>query len=40
MLQKEDFKNYTKDELVEMFVDLINEMEKTGYEYWNKFENK
>lgn len=38
MLQKEDFKNYTKDELVEMFVDLINEMEKTGYEYWNKFD--
>lgn len=38
MLQKEDLEIYTKDELVEMFVDLINEMEKTGYEYWNKFD--
>lgn len=40
MLQKEDFKKYTKDELVEMFVDLINEMEKTGYESKSDFDKR
>lgn len=38
MLKKEDLGIYTKDELIEMFVNLINEMEKTGYDYWNRFD--
>jgi hypothetical protein len=29
----EDLENYTKDELIEMFVDLVNDMEKKGNEY-------
>ena len=36
---KEDLKNFTRDELDDIFVNLINDMENTGYKYmeeWKK----
>ena len=44
-MKKEDLKNYTKNELDDMFVNLINEMEKEGYRYryideWKKDDDR
>jgi len=38
-MKKEDLINYTKDELDEMFVNLINEMEQKGNEYMEYYNN-
>ena len=42
-MKKEDLQNYTKDELDEIFVNLINNMEQKGNEYmdyYNKSDDK
>lgn len=36
-MKKEDLQNYTKDELDEMFINLINEMEITGNKYMDEW---
>jgi hypothetical protein len=38
-MKKEDLINYTKDELDEMFVNLINEMEQKGNKYMEYYNN-
>jgi len=38
-MKNEDLINYTKEELDEMFVNLINEMERKGNEYMEYYNN-
>ena len=38
-MKKEDLVNYTKDELDEMFVNLINDMEQKGNESMSYYDN-
>jgi hypothetical protein len=42
-MKKEDLQNYTKDEIDEMFINLIDEMEHNGNRYmdeWKKNEDR
>jgi hypothetical protein len=34
---KEDLKNFTKDELEDIFIDLINDMETNGNRYMDEY---
>lgn len=36
-MKKEELKNFTRDGLEEMFVDLINKMETDGNRYMNEY---
>jgi len=38
-MKKEDLVNYTKEEIEEMFVNLINDMEQKGNEYMEYYNN-
>ena len=42
-MSKEDFKNFTNDDILNLLVDITNRMESTGnryMEYYNKSEDK
>lgn len=38
-MKKDDLVNYTKEEIEEMFVNLINDMEQKGNEYMEYYNN-